>query len=266
MELPIAAAAGDSGSRHRAAGVDQDGMVAELDQAQQDLTKQWPGTSAPLIAGLAAAAGAAVAAGALADLGSLAAPSAAVAGMADAISGAMTDLAAVSAGRAAAEVATQGVTAEAGTPDSGRISGIAETTAALLAAGFASSAARTALLYAGPVATRAGVVRAVRDGLNELADPSGAGFVASTLSSALVSAQHEGRMATFASVKDRGLRFVAIEANHEKACGPCREVDGREFRSLAAAAAAYPTGKYVHCLGRQRCKGTVYAVAGSSRK
>lgn len=43
-------------------------------------------------------------------------------------------------------------------------------------------------------------------------------------------------------------------------CDPCKEIDGTRFDSLADATAAYLAGGYVHCSGRERCRGIVVAI------
>lgn len=46
-------------------------------------------------------------------------------------------------------------------------------------------------------------------------------------------------------------------------CSPCREHHGRwvcNTDDLAAVYRLYPTGGYVYCLGRERCRGTVVGV------
>jgi hypothetical protein len=42
-------------------------------------------------------------------------------------------------------------------------------------------------------------------------------------------------------------------------------VDGTYFKSLAEAEAAYPAGKFVGCLGGDRCRGDLLAILPEGR-
>jgi hypothetical protein len=132
----------------------------------------------------------------------------------------------------------------------------------VIAAGYASGAARVALLNAGPGADPDAVGDAVRAHLDELSavkDGNGAGFVASNLGAAMSAAQHAGRAATFADAP-AGTRWAASEVNDSSECGPCAEIDTTVFDTLADALEAYPVSGYRGCQGGLRCRGILVAV------
>jgi hypothetical protein len=54
--------------------------------------------------------------------------------------------------------------------------------------------------------------------------------------------------------------FFAMELLDTNTCGPCAEVDGRDYESLDDALVDYPTGKYRACEGRNRCRGRIVAL------
>ena len=57
-----------------------------------------------------------------------------------------------------------------------------------------------------------------------------------------------------------GVQFVASERNDKSVCKPCADMDGHQFTTLEAALAVYPNGQNVACLGRDRCRGTLFAI------
>jgi hypothetical protein len=262
LELPIAAAGREPTAAEQQSGVDPDQLDADLQRAQQELADQWPEMSAPMVATIVTAVAAAVAAGGFANLPSYAVPAATLRGITTRIRSALTGLAGVSARRAAAELKTQGLTVQPGDVDADRITDVAEATAHLLASGYVNAAARVALLNAG--ADPDTVQRAVRQHLDELSQAPERGWVAQTLSSALATAQAEGRLATFRAAP-AGLTFVASEASDRNACEPCRREDGTRYPSLADAIRAYPAGRFRGCLGRDRCRGRLIAIVPEGR-
>lgn len=218
------------------------------------LLAQWPALSAPLIAALAAQAVAVMEFGGVSALGGLAAPPDVLATLSDHLTRRMAQVASDAARQAAAEARAQGVDASAPEPDTGKLAELAAVTVALIASGFAATAARRAL-QAGPEAA-ARTIRAV------LTDMAGAerGLVADSLGAALTAAQNLGRVAVFTLYPPILIR--ASEVNDKARCKPCTEIDGREWTSVTQALKFYPTGGYRGCEGGLRCRGFLVARWG----
>ncbi|MFE6634664.1 hypothetical protein ACFVFT_14990 [Streptomyces tendae] len=134
-----------------------------------------------------------------------------------------------------------------------RIRQVARTTARLLGAGLVSSGVRTAMRLFGSGSPQR-VAGQVDDHLAGLSDAS----VREAVGGAMSAAQNEGRMAVL-TVAPPGT-YVSTEALDKNSCGPCRDVDGTRYASLADARAAYPTGGYTDCQGGARCRGFIVAV------
>jgi HK97 family phage portal protein len=77
------------------------------------------------------------------------------------------------------------------------------------------------------------------------------------LTGTLHRARNQGRIAQAKQAPK--ATYVALEESDDASCDPCRDVDGKEFRNLAAAERAYKTGGYSKCKGRDRCRGTFNA-------
>ncbi len=247
LELPITASGYDAGR-----------IAAELASAVQGFVSSWPSLAGPLVNGLASDA-AAVMAGGVGGLTSLAVGAGAVAAVGTALGRAMRALSRRAAKRAAAEVTDLGVMASAGTADERALQDQADVTAHLVGQMLASSATRTALLHSGRDADA--VEAAVKADLKDIADLKSGGFILQNLEAALASAQAAGRMATFAEVED-SVSLMASERNEgPNQCKACDDVNGRVFRTFAAAAKAYPRGGYVDCAGRGNCRGHLQPVA-----
>lgn len=141
-------------------------------------------------------------------------------------------------------------------PDRVRTAQLAQVTAAALARSRTSSAVGEALRVWRAGSGAPEVVDLVAAHLGELtqAQPE------LMLGGALGQAQHDGRARTFAAGPDAAL--YADEILDKNTCSRCREVDGRWLGNAgdAMVLATYPTGGYVHCLGRWRCRGQVVAV------
>ncbi|MFC8423942.1 hypothetical protein ACFUN7_24205 [Streptomyces sp. NPDC057236] len=134
-----------------------------------------------------------------------------------------------------------------------RIRQVARTTARLLGANLVASGVRRAMRLFGSGSPQQ-VAAQVDDHLAELSDAS----VREAVGGAMSAAQNEGRMAVLA-VAPPGT-YVSTEALDRNSCGPCRDVDGTRYASLAEARAAYPTGGYSDCQGGSRCRGFIVAV------
>jgi hypothetical protein len=245
LELPIAAGVADDAAR----------IAAELAAAVSSFAGSWPALAAPIVSGLVTDVGNALTGGGVGRLAQLAAGTGAVTALGTALGRAMRTLSGRAARRAAREVEALGVTASAGTANPVNLQGQADVTASLAGQALASSAARTALLYAGRPADA--VNAAVEAELRDLADLKPGGYILQNLEAALAAAQGAGRMATFAQVEDR-VSLMAAES--PGACATCEDIDGKVFASFAAAAKAYPQGRHVGCLGRSHCRGRLVPV------
>lgn len=171
------------------------------------------------------------------------------------LTGAMVGLYGEGAQSVVDEAAAQGVQdVHPASADEATLGATAAAAAALLASGLAAAAGREALRLATPDATGDQVSDAVREYLDGLGDRA----LRDQLGGALHTAQHAGRMDTLRTAPT--ARYYASEHNDANACEPCSEVDGREYVDLAAAEVDYPTGRYVDCLGRDRCRGQVMPV------
>ena len=259
---------GDQPTGEQQGGVDPQAIDEEHTAALAALLAGWPLLAAPLVAGLAGTAGASAAAGGVASLTELVVPGHVTRSIAGAITDALVALARTSAVRARAELAAQGIEVDVADVDVDLLRDLAEATAEVLVGGYRSAAARTAMTHAG--APAGDVTRAVQDHLDGLSETAARqanadrprGWVANELASVLHTAQHHGRVATFRLLEQLGVpvEWRASEVNDRNTCAPCRAIHGTVFPSLAEALAAYPAGKYVGCLGRQRCRGLLYAV------
>lgn len=262
MALPIRAA--DTGSLPRPPTADETASGADFAQMQQDQDEQeqkshdkWAALFAPVVLWLSSAASKAVADDDLAALGTLLVPAGETQDAVADLTADMTTLADLSAQRVAEEMDTQGLTVDAGQPDTDRIGQIAAATVALIAGGYAAATARKALQMAG--STAAEVAKAVTDLLDGMST-SDAGLVSDGLSGALSAAQTTGRAATLSALPT-GTTWRATELLDANTCGPCSEVDGTTYTKWADAEAAYPLGGFVDCLGGLRCRGRIVAHA-----
>ncbi|MFI2663265.1 phage portal protein family protein [Micromonospora carbonacea] len=240
--------------------VDYTTVAAQHEQAVADMTAQWEEQSSPLVDVLVAAAVAEVAGGMIVGLGALAVPAAVTAGLAAIVAAGMLDLAGKSAAGAAKEAAPLARMPAALSPErEQRIRQTARAVTDVIVSGYANAAARVALAHAGNSIDPNVVGDAVRAALTDLSTAKNGGLVAGNLSAAATTAQAAGREQVLGELPD-GTRFRATEVLDLNTCGPCRQVDGREYDTFADALADYPTGKYRACEGRDRCRGFFYAV------
>ncbi|MDG4535318.1 phage portal protein [Streptomyces sp. AV19] len=181
---------------------------------------------------------------------------------------ALGDMATTAAQQMAAEAAAQGVTVTPPTVDEGlrdaavprlraafgsELVEIAAATAALLAADAAAAAGREALRLFTPGMSGRQVADAIVGFLRGLKG----WFRRDQLGGALHRAQNLGRLATLEAAP-RAV-YEATEVLDANTCGPCADIDGVQFETLAAARAAYGAGPYRQCEGGIRCRGTVVA-------
>lgn len=262
--LPVMAQTGREPTElEQQSGTDFEAIAADIEQAQQELAGQWPTLAEEMTAALVAAVVAAVAAGTLADLGSLAVPDEALAPVVAALTASMTGLADTAAGRAATELRGQGADIEPGTPDADRLADGADAIARIIGGGYATGAGRVALQHAGPDADPDQVGDAVRehlDGLSEVKDGGGGGWVSVNLGGALAQAVHAGRTATFADAP-AGTRWLVSAVNDRNVCKPCSDADGEVFDELAEALTVIVAGSNPACLGGLRCRCLLVALA-----
>lgn len=259
-ELPVFAQAGDD-------------PTAELDQQdEQDhaealtaLLFAWPLLAAPLVAALAGSAATSAAAGVVVSPAVLTVPAGVTTDVTAAVTERMVALANLAALRERGNVTAQGVNVglDAVGVEPSQLGELAAAAVQVIVAGYRNGAARVAL-SSNPADVEANV-RQHLDGLGATAasQPAGRsrGWVAGELASALHTAQHMGRVALFGLLGRLGVStyWVASEVNDPNRCRPCGDVHGTWFDTLADALAAYPAGKYVHCEGRYRCRGTLRA-------
>jgi HK97 family phage portal protein len=238
------------------AGMEQ--VREQYDDALTALLAAWEPVADAQIDALAAQVETTVDAGDTAALADLTADSAAAA---KTLRAALGDMAETAAAQMAAEAAEQGVTVKPPKVDKGlrnafgsELIEIAAVTAGLLSADLVASAGREALRLLTPGASGAEVAERVGGFLRGLKN----WFRRDQLGGALHRAQNIGRLATLAAAPP--ATYVADERMDVNTCGPCREIDGTEWDTLADAQAVYGAGGYPQCEGGIRCRGTVTAV------
>jgi Zeta toxin len=241
-----------------AAGLDPDGIAAELNDATDRIAGQWAAVLRAQHQDLAYQVGQAVDGGDLAALGDLAAPPA---GGPELLTSAMTDMAWTAARRAIGEAAVQGVTIDPATiaVDEDRLGQIAQARAGLAGQQLAHAASRRALRVVQATAgdDAAEEVQVTLGGLSTTP-------LADQLRAAMSAAQNQGRAAVYEQAEEQagpgqGPTYVATEVGDTNTCGPCLAIDGTEFDDLDAAVAAYANGAYIDCEGELRCRGTFFA-------
>lgn len=238
----VQAAAGDT---------DAERIQAQWDAAKARLLRRWPKLAKPMVDELASQAEGLVETGDLARLGELQASAGVVAAVAVPLRQSGTDLAAEAAAGVVEEAAVQDVSIAApDAPGVERVRQHADVVARIIANGYASGAARTALQLsgAGPQEVRDEVERH----LTELGQSTN-GLVGTEIGGLLSAAQHAGRLAVLE--QEPGNTVQAIEINDLNRCEPCSEDSNRVFPDLRAALQVYVVAGNRHCLGRSRCRG-----------
>ncbi|WP_146771012.1 phage portal protein [Prauserella muralis] len=169
---------------------------------------------------------------------------------------AMRDLAAKAADHVVIEADQQGADIQPVTPPDADLDAMAREAAALDADRYGSSAAREAARIR-PGLPDDEVIERVRQHLDDLSDAGSREMLAA----AMTDAQNQARKATLRSVPDVAL--YASEVLDTNTCAPCRAVHGRWIANSADMTAVdrlYPTGGYIDCLGRWRCRGTIVGI------
>lgn len=221
--------------------------------ATEDLVAAWREEVQPLhIDALVEQVAAAVEAGDGVGLVSLTAP---VEGI-DLLSARMLEMAEDALVGAKAEAVAQGVTigtinvADTIEPI---IAARAESTATLLSRSIADSAARAAINLGTDALSAEEVAAAVRLHLEGLTDA----YLNDMLGGAMTQAQNTGRRAVMV---EKPSTIYSSELLDGDTCTNCTAVDAREYATMAAAEADYPTGGFKDCSGGPRCRGTLVAV------
>jgi HK97 family phage portal protein len=173
------------------------------------------------------------------------------------LANAMAAFAESAAGHAVAEAAAAAVTLSPVWPSADDLADAAQSIATFEAQRYALTAGREAARVAGPDADADVVAEHMTGFLTELS----AAPTDTALGSALTDAQNTARIQTLSGGPVGAI--YSSEQMDSNTCGPCEAIDGR-FLALtddqAAVYALYPTGGYIDCLGRQRCRGTVVGL------
>lgn len=174
----------------------------------------------------------------------------------DVLKAAMVELAAVAGREVVAEADDQGVSISASIPSSAWLEAQAAACATFLARELAISAGREALRVTGQRSHADDVADIVRAHLDSLTTARAELY----LGGSLTQAQHAGRLATLQTAPEAA--YYSSEMNDTNTCGPCAQVNGKWLgNSLTGdVALTYPSGGYIECLGRQRCRGMVTAL------
>jgi hypothetical protein len=226
----------------------------QWDKAKARLLRRWPKLAGPMVAELADQARAAVEVGDVALLGDLRVSAGVVAALAVPIRKAGTDLAVEAAAGVVEEAAAQDTLIDApDDPAADRVRQHADAVARIIAAGYASGAARTGLQLSG--ASPQQVRDEVERHLTELGE-SVNGLVGDNIGSLLSAAQFAGRLTVLE--QHPADSYTAVEVNDRNRCQPCSDIAGRTFGSLRAALTEYPGGGAMRrCEGRGRCRGFI---------
>lgn len=235
--------------------VDLSPVKADSDASLEQVLAHWQTVTAAQKAELAEQI---KAAGDSGDLASLAAMTVSTAAGAIVLLDAMVALGVAAAGRVVHEAFQQGVEMDAVHPSRESMSERAHATSGLLGSGLSLSAGRAALLSHTDGMTGQQLADATMLRLETLTDAE----PRSQLGAALHVASNSGRMETLLAGPEGSL--YASEVNDTNTCKPCRIEDGRFLgmtSDLTQVELLYPgRGGFVDCLGRERCRGTVFGV------
>mgnify|MGYP002144177602 CR=1 FL=1 len=177
--------------------------------------------------------------------------------LAAAIEAAMTEAHSAAAKLVVAEAVAQGIDGvHTAAVDRFRVASLAQLFAVIVERNHALSAMSETARVWRPGMPGRDVAEAVREHLDTLTDA----YPRQVFGSGLSMAQHDGRLRTIAGGPSAAL--YADEVLDKNTCGPCRAVDRRWLGNEgdAMVLATYPTGGYIGCLGRWRCRGQVVAI------
>jgi hypothetical protein len=175
----------------------------------------------------------------------------------DELHAAILDAAAVGVASAVDEADSQGVGLTAQQPADDTLMNQAHTLAAIMAMGYVASAAREAFRLWDTRRDPTDVAGDVAAHLAGLSDTT----QRDTFNGAVNGGVNSGRQAVMATA-EVPVTFYASEVRDANTCEACAAIDGHQFASQDEADATYPTGGYIDCLGRYRCRGVVIAVYG----
>lgn len=232
---------------------DLSGVQESWEQHLNDLIEQWEGISQAQKDELVQQVHDIVSSGSRLDLLQLEAASAAGAA---ALLAALIAIGAAAAEHVVQEAAAQDTEIVPVPPRPDTLTELATTVAAMLAAGLAMSAVREALRVWNPSDTADDVAAKVRAHLDTLTDAQPKAW----LGSALTQAQRQGRMNTLLAAPTTA--WYASEQLDRNTCDPCKRVNGKWLGNsvIDNVNRLYPTGGYIDCLGRDRCRGMVVGI------
>lgn len=170
---------------------------------------------------------------------------------------AMAAMGETAAGHVVDEAAEQDVDLTATWPTADDLEAAAREIADFEARRYALTAGREAARVAGPEPDVDYVAEHMRTYLDEMSDAP----TEAALGSALTDAQNQARAATLSSGPVGAL--YASEQMDSNTCAPCKDIHGRWVANtddLGPFHKLYPTGGYLDCKGRWRCRGTVVGV------
>ncbi len=174
----------------------------------------------------------------------------------DELAPAMTSLAATAVQQMIVEADAQGVDLPTVVADPVRLAALAEAHASTLGRELAVSAAGETTRVFRPGIGADELEEHVRDYLDGLSDARPRLY----LGGALTAAQNAGRI----SVLSAGpvAAYYANETLDKNTCQPCKDVNGKWLGNsiLGDVIKTYPTGGYLRCEGRLRCRGHVSAI------
>lgn len=227
----------------------QESWQSELDA----LIATWAGISATQQAALVAQVADVVQSGTITDLMAL---SVASEDGAAALQAALIRIGDSAAGHVVDEAAAQDVEISPVPPRRDGLTGVAIVTAGLLAEGLTYSTIRETLRVWGTGKTGDQVADLVSTTLATLTDAQ----PKQLLGAALTQAQRQGRMNTLLAAPTTA--WYASEQLDKNTCGPCRRVNGKWLGNsiIENVNRLYPTGGYIDCEGRDRCRGMVVGI------
>jgi hypothetical protein len=230
-----------------------DGLQADWERSLARLLKSWDSVTAGWYEEILRQVADAVMTGGAVSVSSFSLPpDVATAEILDAMVGAARD----GAASVVEEADAQGVQLDPAIPRTSDLEQVAAAIAALGAAELSVGVARELLRTAGRSTTADQAVASIRAYLDQLTDARPTLY----LGGALTEAQHAGRLETFASGPQPA--YYANEVLDKNTCPKCRAINGRWLGNdlYGDVAVTYPTGGYVDCEGRQRCRGQVFGV------
>jgi hypothetical protein len=176
---------------------------------------------------------------------------------ADVINARLAAVAAIAVTLAQEEANRQGVTIPR--PDTEDIADLLRTRAEavdeMLARDLAMSASREATRLTGGSITPGEVADKVTEHLRGLKGAAASDHLGGAVQTSI----NDARKLTFNRDGREGDIFSS-ELLDSNTCSACIAVDGTHYQDVEAAAADYPTGGFIGCEGRERCRGTLIKV------